>query len=410
MKRVFKIIAKAILGLVLLGFLLFTGFKTIEYIKGNPFISYLKVNSEAANLDDQLNFSIADDDIDRKKMILVGEVHGFKEPTRFEPEFFNFLHNAHQVQDYLIEMDISQAYFMNKYNQFGDENILRRILENWVVSIGRENLDYRNKWRALREIYIKGDGFTYYGNNNISDIDLLVDYINEITNSNIKIPKDNKDSVRLSSLKEAINQINWKNHLQWEKKYILRNIDFAINKKYREEVLTENLISIYEYNKLQERKVFGYYGLGHIFLSPLDDGYESMASRFSKEMPDMNNKILSFGMVFTDSYMTTYSTSLPSFLRNEGKFTALPVSYDNIWLSYLHGINELKRITEESSKTLIKLNGKKSPYTTSRRLTTMSKILPIGATINGDPKLATTDYFQYLILIRNSREAVGIEE
>ncbi|MEM6738067.1 MAG: hypothetical protein AAF620_18560 [Bacteroidota bacterium] len=405
MKRVCKVIAQVVLGLLILALLFFSGFKVTEYVRGRSFISYLEANHESTPFEGHLDFNLVDPDVDRHQLILVGEIHGFKEPTRFEPEFFEYLHHSHQVNDYLIEMDISQAYFMNKYNQSGNEDILKRVLKNWVVTIGRENQDYRKKWETLREVYTKTDGFTYYGNNEISDIDLLVDYVNEITNSRIEIPVSSTDSVRLLSIKRMVNKITWKDSLHWEKEYIIRNIDYTLTKKYREEILTENLERIYQKYNLQERKVFGYYGLGHTLLAPLDDGYKAMAARFSTIMPEMKGKILSFVMVFIDSYMNVYSKNQPTFIRDKGRFTALSVSYDNIWVSYLHGIEELKRISTQNSKTLIKLNGERSPYSETRRLITMSAILPLGMTINGHPDLVTTDYFQYLILMRNSAEA-----
>ncbi|MEN2280904.1 hypothetical protein AAGF08_02115 [Algoriphagus sp. SE2] len=409
MKRAITFTYKALLIGIFLIILLFSGFRVKEHIQGNKYITYLENNIESVPLDNVLSFDLADEDISDYQLILVGEIHGFKESTKFEPEFFEYLHTTHQVNDYLIEMDMSQAYFMNKYNKTGDEEILDRVLKKWVVFIGRENEDYRKKWKSLKELYTKYDGFTYHGNNNISDVDLLIDYINEIMKTDIDIPIDQSDSVKLLSIRKAIREIDWTDSLQWEKEYIISNIDFTINKKYREEVLTENLANIYGHFNLEEKKVFGFYGLGHTVLSPFNDGYTAMASRFASLVPDMKGKILSFNFVFIDSYMTTYSKSLPSFLRDKGKFTSLSVSYDNILLSYLHGIDELKRVTEKETKTLIKLNGKDSPYNSSRRLISMSKVLPIGMVINGGPNQVTTDYYQYLILIRNSEGAKGIE-
>ena len=80
--------------------------------------------------------------------------------------------------------------------------------------------------------------------------------------------------------------------------------------------------------------------------------------------------------------MVIPSRSLPSILQDEGEYTRIPVSYDNIWLSYMYGIDDLKRITEKNTKTMIKLNSEDSPYLKSNRLFNMFKLLPIGQVIN----------------------------
>lgn len=43
-----------------------------------------------------------------------------------------------------------------------------------------------------------------------------------------------------------------------------------------------------------------------------------------------------------------------------------------------------------------------SPYAESRRLVRMSKLLPIGQVINAREGTVTTNYYQYLVFIRNS--------
>ncbi|MDX1592460.1 MAG: hypothetical protein R3283_10875, partial [Balneolaceae bacterium] len=94
--------------------------------------------------------------------------------------------------------------------------------------------------------------------------------------------------------------------------------------------------------------------------------------------------------------------ALPSYLRDEGPKTRMSVSHDNIWISYLYGIEDLKRLTRTGSTTIFKLNGEDSPYKNSKRLFTMMQILPMGQLIQAGKKYNTADYTDYLILVRNS--------
>ncbi|NQZ78427.1 MAG: hypothetical protein HRT61_20305, partial [Ekhidna sp.] len=55
-----------------------------------------------------------------------------------------------------------------------------------------------------------------------------------------------------------------------------------------------------------------------------------------------------------------------------------------------------------NSKSIIKVDGAKTPYKDSNRLATMSKILPMGSVIKAHPDYSTADYYQYLIFVRNS--------
>ena len=71
-------------------------------------------------------------------------------------------------------------------------------------------------------------------------------------------------------------------------------------------------------------------------------------------------------------------------------------------MSYLFGIDDLRRVTDDKSFNLIKLNGIDSPYNHSKRLSSMFKILPFGQVVNAGENNVTSDYYDYLILVRNS--------
>lgn len=381
---------------------MFSSFRAREYVRGNNFIPYLQSNIESSTNPEDMTFQLMYDDLQKSKLILVGEIHGFQDATKFDPVFFSFLRKEFQVKHFLVEMDFAQAHYLNIYNQTGDEKLLDEILNNWVVNIGRESLDYKDKFKKLRQIYLHEGEFTYYGNNNISDIELVKRFSNEVLNQSFNYESEESDSIQLIEIQEKFIQSQVPANHFWLADYVLKNVEYSIKGKYREEILTENLIALYDRYNLSNEKVFGSYGLGHTVLAPFEGGYKSMATRFAEIRTDFKDAILSTNFVFLDSKMSVHSNGLPSFMQDEGDYTNLSVSYDNIFTSYLIGIDDLRRVTEDESFNLIKLNRKDSPYRHSKRLSTMFKILPFGQILNAAENNVTTDYYDYLILVRNS--------
>ncbi|WP_445385861.1 hypothetical protein ACT6NV_03375 [Robiginitalea sp. IMCC44478] len=392
-------------------------FRGVEYFKGSDYIAYLEANQESVGLDEPFTFEICRKDIEEKSLILVGEIHGFEEPTKFDVDFFQYLRTDFNVETYLMEMDHSQAYFMNKYNQTGDQDLLKRILQNWVVNAGKNNQDYLDRWINLQQVY-KDHPFQYYGINNISDVDLLVDHLNDLTGEELVMPQESKsDSLVLVEVKAVLESLSqskdsatYSPEVTWDIQYLLKNVNYWLEDTYREEILTDNLQDVYERFQLKEEKVYGSFGLGHTLTGPFESGYQPMAYRVIQADPWFEDKILSMNFVFCDSHTVMPSKSLPGILQDDGKYTRVPVSYDNIWLSYLYGIEDLKRVTDKESKTIFKLNAEDSPYKSSDRLFRMFKILPVGQVINAGKGFNTTDLAQYLIFVRNSDWAEPIQD
>ena len=402
MKRIFKFLGKGLLTLLGLLLIMFSLFRVTEHLKGNNFIPYLESNIESSPNPEDLSFEMMTEDIKKSKLILVGEIHGFQDATKFDPVFFSFLRKEFNVKHFLVEMDFAQAHYLNVYNKTGNEQLLEEVLSKWVVRIGRESVDYKNKFKKLRQIYLSKGEFTYYGNNNISDIHLVRRFCNEVLNQTFSLESKENDSIKLIETQEKFIRSQVPTNLTWLADYVLKNIEYSITEKYREEILTENLIALYDRYNLSNEMVYGSYGLGHTVLAPFESGYKSMAARFAEIKPDFKDEILSTNFVFLDSKMAIHSNALPSFMQDEGYYTNVNVSYDNIFMSYLFGIDDLRRVTDEKSFNLIKLNGIDSPYNHSKRLTSMFKILPFGQVVNAGENNVTSDYYDYLILVRNS--------
>ncbi len=87
-KRIFKTGIKIFLATVILLFISYLSFIGWEYITGNKYVKYLKNNIETVSLNSNFDYKIMNDDIELNNLIFVGEIHGFKEPNKFDYDFF----------------------------------------------------------------------------------------------------------------------------------------------------------------------------------------------------------------------------------------------------------------------------------------------------------------------------------
>ncbi len=406
MKKILVSTLAIILIVPLLGLM---GFKALENLKGSHFKNYLQKHMETFELQQAYDFNILRRDIEKNSLILVGEIHGFHEPIQFDVKFLEYLYDEHGVRDYFVEMDYSQAYFLNKFNRTGNLDLLDSILNNWVVVAGRKNEDYRNKWIAMKDLFQEGKEFKFHGNNNLMDVNLLNRHLHELDSSwNLTLNANSSDSLQLIRIISEL-----ENHTrvdEFDFQHLLANANYRLEGKYREEILTQNFLELYDENCLKESKVYGYYGLGHTLQAPLKDGYKAMALRLKENDSWFKDKVLSINFVLQESNMVVKSETLPGFMQDEGPYTRLNVEYDDILTSYLFGVNDLIELTSPESKSIVRLDGYRTPYNESTRLSNMTKILPIGAALKAEEGYSTTDYYQYLIFVRNSDWAKPIIE
>jgi hypothetical protein len=178
-------------------------------------------------------------------------------------------------------------------------------------------------------------------------------------------------------------------------------------KTNREDILFNNFKMFYEKEGLRSKKLYGYFGLFHVFQYRVN-GKHPLASKIRMSDLGLEDKILSINFMLNDSYMVMPSKSLPEFLRDNGPYTRMPLSADNMLVIYIYGIKDLKRMTGKQQKSLIKMNGIDNPYANSNRLNTSFQILPVTdlfeMTDKGKP------YIQYTVFVRNSDWAEPMEE
>jgi len=105
--------------------------------------------------------------------------------------------------------------------------------------------------------------------------------------------------------------------------------------------------------------------------------------------------------------MVSYTIDSEMHLPKNPQFPTPPYEKVN-WINadgplmLVKGINDLKELSQPNSISLFKLNAQNSPYADSQDLITVKSRM-FGESIVPSDKSHTTDYFQYVFLLRNSK-------
>jgi hypothetical protein len=353
-KRILKAIFKGIAGIALLIAIAYGGFHFWEYSTGGKYISYLSENSETVPLSQSFTFDKLDNDIKDNLLILVGEIHGFEEPQKFDYELFTHLHAKHGVRQYYAELDFVQATLMNKYLESGDETLLQETLARWVVVQGRNNKDYYDKYKKLHDYYKQQadeNKFSFIGVDRIQDLQLTAKFINSLlpaSGNGIEISTKTEDLMnQLQQLdtiyKDATDTLFMLAHIK-------SNVKYISEKKNRESVMFENFRTLYQKFNNEKLRAYGYFGLYHVFQYQVN-GQQPLAAQIRTADLGLDNKILSMNFLMVDSYMVMPSAQLPEFMRDKGSYTKMPISSDVMLFMYIVGIKDFKRMTHEYHKS-----------------------------------------------------------
>ena len=363
---------------------------------------YLRKNNEVINLQDIDDFNgldILKKDLKDKKIVFTGENHTLTKDDLFKIKLLKYLHKEIGINYYLGEFSSTDAYFINKYLDTGDESILRKSFNHNKGTAGC-NVDDFNFFKQLykynQSISNEKDRIKVVGidieHSGISSHD----YIYEIIRTRRRIPLDLEsllESLRVRDLKaieiknkKVIEDVSKNEELYKEMfgrnfddfKYVLNNIKAMCdsykninNDNVREKYIYENFK--YVDSKLKDAKYFGQWGGGHIYKDKVnlfgkDDDF--IASRLNKD-EDYKGKILSIQYGYYN--IQKGICSIDTILFNEFLDT-------------------------KDDAILFKLNSKNSPFNDKH-----INLLKYEQPSKND--IVTTNYFDYLLMIKGSEKS-----
>ncbi|WPC10549.1 hypothetical protein LEQ03_03970 [Riemerella anatipestifer] len=145
---------------------------------------------------------------------------------------------------------------------------------------------------------------------------------------------------------------------------------------------------------LEDEKFYGLFGFFHTLQNVTENGKETFAS----ELKNLGIKTTTFVSYALDSEM--YLPKNPQFPTPENEKVDW-INADGPF-QLVKGINDLKELSKPNSITLFKLNSEDSPYLQSQHLISV-KSRVFGENIVPKKGTFTTDYFQYVFLLKNSK-------
>ena len=113
---------------------------------------YLEKNHSAICPEDESmkDLSIMDDDLKNSEIFLTGENHGVKANIELRIKFLRYYKERTNFKYYLCELPYSMTYFLNKYLETKDEDILKNIYEP-LKGTDAWNKDEYDYWGYLYE-------------------------------------------------------------------------------------------------------------------------------------------------------------------------------------------------------------------------------------------------------------------
>ncbi|RXM41621.1 hypothetical protein, partial [Flavobacterium sp. YO64] len=304
-------------------------------------IDYLAKNQ--VEITQSINEKLFDDDFYKSKVFLLGEIHGYADNQTLDKEMLFFLNKKAGIKYYIAEMDSLTAKKLNSFllKNSKDEAVLKEVVLNIAKRIPQQSSqELFDKWNAV-----------YDYNQKLSDSSKIT--VIGIDKNFDDTSKGSRDLAMIANFKNTIKKMN-----------------------------------------IENEKFYGLFGYFHTIQKKSEGGKDTFAAQL-KEAGIKTTSIVSYTI---DSEM--YLPKNPQFPTPENE----KVDWLNADgpLMLVKGINDLKELSKPNAITLFKLNAQNSPYLKSQNLINI-KSRVFGENIVPQEGSFTTDYFQYVFLLRNSK-------
>lgn len=305
-------------------------------------------NSSSSNTRLHENFfeEVFEEEFYNATIFLLGENHGFEDVQKIDLALLKHLQRKVGLRYYIAEMDYSLGEKLNAYIQDNIENEkkLTEVVFQMKDRIPQQaSQEYFEKWRKIRKF-------------------------------NMTLP----DSLRITVV-------------GIDKEYGDNRTEIS-----RDSAMLKNLNSYIKDNSLQSEKFYGLFGYFHVLQKSVG---KNTVNPFASRLVSSEKNVKSIVVYHLDSEVY--------FPKNEQYPTpdseVLGILNDNGPITLVKGIKDLKAITEPNTITLFNLNGDGSPYKSSNNLAGIKVNFFAKDVLPRSSEYSTVDYFQYVILGRNSK-------
>lgn len=371
-----------------------------------------------------------------------GAYHGSAKTYEAELIMLRSLAENRLLDYYIIEGNMSQAYFFQQYLNNGDEDLLKDLVKAYQTIVTQEGtIETYQFWQALRSqtLMCPDKPLKVMGFDIIWEYKFPIRHILELT-QNVETWEEREDLKELFS-KDKLDFSVWGNQTnevsktlktfvttylsnqEDYKRYVidLETFNFLItnlnhnfqeefekdqNRIDREKIIFDNFISLNKMLSLKDKKLFAKYGVFHIQKNREDD-YPSFFTRLIEKNIYDKNRVISINCFLVNS------KSLGRKIYDEkGNYKSYSIysgsDLDDSWKSHYKGIRQLKKV-KLSDLTLFKLNKNNSPYANKADLIELRVAFKDYNSSNLEGK-NTLQFIDYALLITDSKEQIPIEE
>lgn len=356
MIKILKVLATLLLGLLvlLLGGFLYFWISNQLFIEGvdEENTAYLSQNKEEINpalVSPEADIELFNNDFYHNQVFLLGENHGFADVQLIDQYMLKHLNKKIGLRYYLAEMDSIRA---TKLNEFLEKDTKDSLLLKQVI----RDIGIRIPQQSSKELYQKWLEIYDY-NQSLAD-SLKITVIGIDKNFEDTSPEISRDSAMLLNFQKEV-----------------------------------------ELKGLENEKFYGFFGYTHVLASSFGEkDIYPFAAKVKRSNLPYAQKLQSLVCFTLDSeVILPENDQVPT--PPDGK-TAL-LNHDGPIL-LAKGIKDLKEVTRENSITLFHLDKPNSPYRNNQKLASIKVNLFGDHLVPSDEKQSTTDFFQYVFLIRNS--------
>lgn len=391
-----------------------------EYLKNNR-LDLLNSNFEFP----QSNF----------KIIGFGAYHGSQETENAENILLQKLIQNKKIKYYLPETDFGIAYYFNQYLKSGDTILLRDLVKHYGNRVPQEkSIETYNKWKKIKEI---NDNQLAKDKIEVVGVDFIVTYkyTSKLLIELFQTEKGKYESYDNLVSMVKIDTTDYSPNYDSYSKNILKIFlaDYENNKPYFQTIsknknITNNLIENINltFKKLDREKTIydNYLFLNHLYDFKSNPQFVRMGFFHIEKDRENNNPSFFTRLIENNIYKKEEIVSIAGFLTKSrvlwdlkydenkkyiGYTTEGGYGIGDYWKEYFKGINKLKN-NRLSKLTLYRLNNENSPYKKNQTDLMEIKLFLKKSNKNDLKGKTTTDYFDYAILISNSKANKPIEE
>jgi len=378
------------------------------------------------------NFEIPQNDF---KIIGFAAYHGSQDTETAEKILLEKLIQNKKIKYYLPETDFGIAYYFNQYLKSGDTILLKDLVKHYGNRVPQEKtIETYNKWKNIKKI---NDNQLEKNKIEIVGIDMIVTYkytskllidlfqtekekyksydnLVEMVKIDTTDYSPNYDSYSKNSLKNFLADYkNNKTYFQSISKNqkitdnLIENINLTFKKRDREKTIYDNYLYLSQLYDFQSNPQFVRMGFFHIEKAR-ENNNPSFFTRLIENKIYDKEKVISIAGFLTKSRVL-WDLKYDDKKNYIGYTTEGGYGIGDYWKEYFKGIDKLKK-NKISNLTLYRLNNENSPYKKNQTDLMEIKMFLKKSNKNDLKGKTTTDYFDYAILISNSKANNPIEE